>query len=308
MQTDYSSLLFMLVLIAVGFTARKVKLLQAAHIDAMPAILLNIAYPSLIICSVTSVEIKNLAKESIIVVIATFAITLLLFFGGLAVLKRYNNKERKPIMLFALAIGNITYVALPVVRAVFGDTGVYYAILHGSAQDILIWTLYYAYFVGGGSLSGITVKKLFSPSFIAIIAAVVLALLGIRPQGVISDLLQALAGLTVPLALVYVGGMLAGHGRLKDWIPNRDTVVISLVKVLGVPLIVFGIMQFVPVGYEIKLLMAVVFSAPATILSTIWAKQYGYDEAFAIKTLLFSTLVFLAASCLLFVFINTGNT
>lgn len=304
MQTDYSSLLIMLALIALGFSARKTSLLQSAQINALPAILLNIAYPALIINSVTSVQIGSLVRESFAVVIVTFVITLLLFFGSIAILKKYENKDRKVLIVFNVSVGNIVYVALPVVRAVFGDNGVYFTMLHSSTQDIIIWTFYYMYFVGGGSIKGITVKKLISPCFISLIAAIVLAMFGIKPQGITSNLLQKLADLTVPLALIYIGGVLAGYNRVKDWIPDRDTIVISFVKVLAIPLIVYGLMQLVPVSHDVKLLLAVVFSAPATILSTVWAKYYKYDYDFSIKTLIFSTALFFIAASMMFLVIN----
>lgn len=306
MKADYSSLLFMLVLIVLGFIFIKIRLLQAIHIDAIPVILLNVAYPALILNSVISVDVNSLAREGIVVVLVTLVITLLLFFCGIAILKKYKNIERKPLVLFAMAIGNIAYVALPVIRSVFGDIGVYFTMLHNSIQDVIIWTLYYAYFVGGGNFKSITIKKFISPSFVALIIAIALAIFRIKPQGVIDNLLQTLAGLAVPLALIYIGGVLASHSRFKDWKPDRDTIIISVAKVFVIPLIVFGIMQFVPVGHELKLLMAVVFSAPASIMSTIWAKQYGCDYAFSIKTLLFSTLLFFVAAGLLFVFLNAG--
>jgi predicted permease len=306
MKADYSSLLFMLALIVVGFILIKIRLLKVIHIDAIPVILLNVAYPALILNSVISVDINSLAKEGIAVVLVTLVITLSLFFFGIVILKKYKNKERKPLILFAMAIGNIAFVALPVIRAVFGDVGVYFTMLHNSVQDVIIWTLYYTYFVGGGNFKSITIKKFVTPSFIALIIAIVLAIFRIRPPGVIDNLLQALAGLAVPLALIYIGGVLAGHSRFKDWIPDMDTVILSVSKVFVLPLIVFGIMQFVPVGHKLKLLMAVVFSAPVPIMSTVWAKQFGYDYAFSIKALLFSTSLFLIGAGVLFMFVNIG--
>jgi predicted permease len=150
-------------------------------------------------------------------------------------------------------------------------------------------------------------KKLVSPCFIALIIALVLAVLGIRPQGVFDDFLSGLGALTIPLALVYVGGVLALSGSIRDWIPDRDTVMISVAKVLIVPLAVFGVMQLVPVSLEIRVLLAVCFSAPATVMSTIWAGQYGFDEKFSIKVLISSTLLFLVAAGVFIVLYGSQN-
>ena len=289
------AVLLMVMLMAAGYILRKARLLGDAHTDALPAILLHIAYPALIVGSVTSIDIRSLASESLVVVGATIAITLLLFVLGQAVLSRYADRDRKPLMLFFMAVGNIAYVALPVIRALFGDAGVYYTMLHSSAQDLIIWTLYYSYFFGGGTLRDVRLKKLLSPGLIALVIAVPLAVLGLRPAGVLRDLLSMLGGLTVPLALLYIGGVLARH-RASDWKPDRDTVLISVGKVLVVPLGVFGVMQLVPASPDIRLLLAVCFAAPAPVMGTLWAKQYGYDHRFSVKALIYSTLLFLLAA------------
>jgi predicted permease len=307
MQADLSPVLYMLLLLGTGFALGKGRLLRSEHIGALPALLLNIAYPALIIRSVTTVDVRSLAAESIAVVVVTMAVTLALFFVGRRVLRGHKNAARRPLIIFSMAIGNIVYVALPVIRAVFGDIGVYYTMLHSTAQDVIIWTLYYALFVGGGVLRGMKLKKLVSPCFIALIIALVLAVLGIRPQGVFDDFLSGLGALTIPLALVYVGGVLALSGSIRDWIPDRDTVMISVAKVLIVPLAVFGVMQLVPVSLEIRVLLAVCFSAPATVMSTIWAGQYGFDEKFSIKVLISSTLLFLVAAGVFIVLYGSQN-
>jgi predicted permease len=306
MKADYSSLLLMFFLIILGFLLIKLRILKVNQIDVLPAILLNVAYPALILSSVTTVDVTGLAKEGIVVVVMTLVITLLLFFCGILLLRKYKDDKRKPLILFSMAVGNIAYVVLPVIQAIFGDIGVYLTILHSSVQDILIWTLYYAYFIGGGSFRNVTLKKLISPSFIALVTAIILAIFKITPSGPVEDLINSVAGLTVPLALIYIGGVMANNNKLKDWALDKDIIILSISKVFLIPILTFGIMQLIPVTTDIKLLMAVLFSAPVPIISIIWAKQFKFDHSFSIKSLLFSTTLFLAGVSFLFVFINKG--
>ena len=82
MQADFSPVLSMVLLIGTGFALSKIRLLRSDHIDALPALLLNIAYPALIISSVTSVNVRRLAAQSVVVIVVTIAVTLTLFFVG----------------------------------------------------------------------------------------------------------------------------------------------------------------------------------------------------------------------------------
>jgi len=292
---DFSPLIELLILMMVGFVSRRFNLVKDEHVNALPAVLLNIVYPALVLTSVTSVDISSLASESIIVIAATFIITLVLYFTGQIVLKNYKNYERKPIILFNLAIGNIAYVVLPVIRAVFGDVGVYYALLHATTQDILIWTAYYGYFHSGGGRNKTQLKNLISPCFLALIVSVILAVLRVKFTGVAESVLKPLSGLTIPLALIYIGGALGACSDLKRWLPDMDTIILSVTKVIILPFVVYMLMLLIPMSHDLRILMALVFSAPATLMSTVWAKQFNCDYEFSIKLLFFSTVIFLLA-------------
>ena len=303
-MVDFSPLIVLIILMAIGYISRRLNLLKDEHTNALPAVLLNIAYPALVLMSVTSVDISSLASESIIVVVATLIITIILYFIGQMILRKYKNYERKPILLFTLAVGNITYVVLPIVKAVFGDVGVYYALLHSATQDILIWTVYYGYFHSGGGRNKIKLKKLISPCFIAIIASVILAVFGIKFTGVAESVLKPLAGLTIPLALIYIGGVLGAYSDFKRWLPDMDTIILSFVKVIILPFVVYGLMLITPIPQDLRILIALVFSAPATLMSTVWAKQFNCDYEFSIKLLLFSTVLFLLAMIPFFIIVQ----
>lgn len=293
MRIDYTSLLYMPVLMLLGFSLTKFRLLEKKHIDSLPAVLLNIAYPALIISSVSAINLNDFAQDSLVVVCTAFAVTLVLFFFGLALLKKYSKPERKPVILFTMAVGNITFVVLPVIQSVFGGSGVFYAVLFGAAQDILVWTLYYSCFAGFRIARGATFKKLLSPSLVAIIISILLAVFGIKLSGVISDVFKSTGDITIPLALIYIGGVLAGYKNILEYLPDKDVLIISVVKVLIVPFFVFGLLQFIPVSLDLKILLSVIFAAPASVTCTIWASQFNCDFNFSIRLLMFSTALFL---------------
>lgn len=292
-MVDFSPLIIIFATMMTGFIARRFNLLKDEHINALPGVLLNIAYPALIITSVSSVNLGNLAGESMIVIISTFIITLMLYFTGKVTLTKYENYERKPILVFNLAIGNITYVVLPVIKAVFGDIGVYYAVLHSSTQDILIWTLYYVYFQSIGGKNKLNMKKLISPCSVALMVSVILAAFKIELTVVAEAVLNQLSGLTVPLALIYIGGVLGACTDIRRWMPDKETIILSFIKVVFLPLLVYGLMICIGAPNYLRILMALVFSAPATLMSTVWAKQFDCDYEFSIKLLFFSTVIFL---------------
>lgn len=291
----------MALLLATGFVAGKTRVVDEGGRATLASLLLNVAYPALIIASITRLELRALAGESAMVALVTVFMTLALYFGGLFALKWVKADNRKPIILFAISVGNVTFIALPLISHFFGEIGVYYTVLHGATQDILIWTLYYLYF-SGGDLTRISVKKLASPATAALALAILMTLCGIKPSGAFDRYLTALGQLSAPLALLFVGAAMAGWEG--SWMPDRQALLVGLVRVFLVPCVFFLISLLLPMQAELRWMLTIMFGAPAAIMTTIWAKQFGYDEIFAMKLVLFTTLLFFAAAGTASIFIK----
>ncbi len=138
---------------------------------------------------------------------------------------------------------------------------------------------------------GKILKKIFaSPCLIAVVTGIVLSALGISLPGFVSYTLSALEAAVSPLALVFIGVLIARYGAFS-WCKSGSAVLYSLWKVIALPLLVFACLYFF-LPLESALIIAILLGSPAPISAVLWCKEYGRDAKLAVDCLIPSTLLY----------------
>ena len=102
------------------------------------------------------------------------------------------------------AFGNVGFVGLPVVAAIFGDEMVFFASLANIPFNLALYS------IGAAQLSGsagarFDWRKVLNMPVIATLLSVVLLLSRIHVPAVIADTISTLAGATIPLSMLIIG-------------------------------------------------------------------------------------------------------
>ena len=102
------------------------------------------------------------------------------------------------------AFGNVGFVGLPVVAAIFGDEMVFFASLANIPFNLALYS------IGAAQLSGTAGarfdwRKVLNMPVIATLLSVVLLLSRIHVPAVIADTISSLAGATIPLSMLIIG-------------------------------------------------------------------------------------------------------
>lgn len=299
-------LIFFVLLISIGYFFSKLNLLPAGSSDILPAILVNICYPALVLETFTQADINALTHTGLPVMAATFTVTFLLFLGSL-LLYRKQPPSRKPLLCFITGIGNVSYVTIPLMRVFLSSECLFAAIIHGTVQDFLIWGLYHQLFLGAGAVSKRQLLRQVaaSPCLIAVIVGALLAAFQITLPSFVQLTISQINAITSPVALLFLGALIYQHGLLA-WRKDRSAVCFSLTKVILLPILVFCTLRFfLPVSTS--LLLAILFGSPAPLMSVVWCKLYNGDTRLAVDCCICSTLVFLLAAVIaLLIFTRIG--
>lgn len=295
---SFSGLVVLLVLLTIGFGVERFKLLSREDIDVIPRFLFQVSYPALIILSISKINPEELIKNSVFVVAVSLVFTMLIYFVALLVLRNYENKSRREIILFQLMISNVTFVGLPIIKTLFGEIGVYYAIVFAFSQDIILWSLCYWYFSCTEFNAKDTLKHMANPCMGALFVGLAIIGFGIELPYYIYRPIEMLSQTALPLALIFMGSIFS-RGGAKQWVPERDVLLLVGTKVILLPLVVFSLLYFLPVDRSLVILLAILYGLPFPLLSVVFAKQFDKDYVFALKGILFST----ALSLIIFVVI-----
>ena len=128
------------------------------------------------------------------------------------------------------AFGNVGFVGLPVVAAIFGDEMVFFASLANIPFNLALYS------IGAAQLSGsagarFDWRKVLNMPVIATLLSVVLLLSRLHVPAVIADPISTLAGATIPLSMLIIGARrarrlagLRGVGGAAARVPTADVV------------------------------------------------------------------------------------
>ena len=282
-----SPLLALPAIAGLGFLTCKTGYIEKETFSRLPQLVLRLCYPLLIFTNLLRADLWAMLRTSLVAVLLTAALTALFYLAG-KLLFRKADPTRRPLYLFNLAIGNIVYVGLPVVSALFGPEGVVLTMLCTTTQDLFLWSVYHLEFrrqEGRVSL----LRAVANPCTAALAARVLLSLLRV-PFPAWLGFAETLASLTSPLGMLFIGATLTSCNLCTLF---RGPVLLSTaLKVLAAPALA-GALFFLLTGDSfLTAVMALYFAAPCALLGAVWAKEYDGDLDMAAGSVLVSTVLF----------------
>lgn len=290
-----NGLVYLIAATGIGYAAAD-KLLPKSAPDVLPPLLFNICYPAMILDTFLTVDLDTLLGSGLSVTLWTMGITLGLLLLGLLLFRKLPEGRRK-LAIFLAGIGNVTYIALPLFNALLPAEAVLTAIIHSTAQDPLIWSVYHPLILERTGERRSFKKLLSSPCLLAVILGAYLCISGIPVPSAVSHTLSRISAACSPVSLLLIGILIRQHGILSWW-KDRGALLYGLLKVIVLPLCLYPLLHFF-LPRQTALLLSILFGSPAPLLSVAWAKQHHKEEAFAVHCFLFSTLLYLAIASIL---------
>ncbi|MDH3981604.1 MAG: AEC family transporter, partial [Kiritimatiellaceae bacterium] len=165
-------ILFILVLMAIGFIARKRGMVSAVGTSEMVRVLIAIIYPCLIFSSVTKLNAQELAANWIMPVMAMAIAGTGLVLGLISLRFMKNvNQERASAFLFQNTINNYLFLPLPLVMLLWGSEGVALLVFASMGFELTVWTVGVFLFNRSSKLSE-GIRMMFGPPLIALLFSI----------------------------------------------------------------------------------------------------------------------------------------
>lgn len=287
----------LILMVAVGLFAWRTHIVSGDFDKQLTSLLMKIALPCMIVRSMSGAfsweELKNcgrLAVAALILWAVTFALGQLAF-------RLLGRGASARIARFSMLYTNFTFVGIPVVEALYGDTGVFYFVVflvpyrmiyYSSAEPLL-------------SPPGLErrartlpekLKGWFSPPVVAVFVGLLLYITQWKLPAPVSGVINSLGSCASPLGMVLCGISLGKYDfrallRPKYlWTP--------LIRTLALPALTLGLCLLAGLEGELAR-VAVIFTAlPTASLLAAFTIQYdpSRDSQFeAAATVLLSTLL-----------------
>ena len=279
----------MFVLMAIGFVAYRKQILSNQGTKDIGKLLLNVAIPMIVIsnfCVEKSAEKTAELFESALLSFLCMALSVA--FAYLA----YHKKDR--IAEFSAAFSNAGFIGIPLVQAIFGSGAVFYISVMIVLINVLQWT--YGVYTITDDKSVMDFKKIMkNPLILSVGIGIVIYFLNIRLPKIAMDIISSISAINTPLAMI-VSGVYLAQSDLLNAMRKKDAWLLSLSRLIVIPLIVMLVFRFLPFGgTAMKLSILLAGACPVGSNVAVFAQQYDKDYRKGVEYVCVSTLLSILA-------------
>ncbi|HKL68000.1 MAG TPA: AEC family transporter [Bacteroidales bacterium] len=290
---------FLAVLVLIGVFTSKIGVIRENTRDSLVKVIFNITLPLLLFTNFNKLDLTpEILRNSLwVILISLVMILVMLLLSYLASGFFKMKHEQRSVFVPHNAFGNVLYFGFPVVSALFGELGLFYASIYTFVSIILLWTvgIYLIARKGGMGLVS-SLKNMINPNSVAIIAGFLLFIFNIKIPEVIAGPFNKLGGTTLYLSMLYIGALL-GLMKIKGVLSNILVYVTSFNKNLLFPFIfilVFSLLnKNMLSGIDPMIISVVILESamPCMANIVIIAKMYKVDENLATANVFVSTVL-----------------
>lgn len=285
--TVFNQVLVMFVLMFVGFVAFKAKLCTQEGKKELTNILLYIVTPMVIINAYQTEFNAQLVQNLLI----AFALAIASHIIGIAVSHIFIRGKGDPdiaIARFAITYSNCGFMALPLISALFGGTGVFYASAYITVFNFLSWT--HGYIMMSGVKDKSVLKKVATtPAVIAIVIGLICFFARITLPNAIGQAVSFLGSMNTPMAMIITGVSLAQSNLKEAFSSAKNYYVVFLINLM-VPLCAMAIYIFLPINSELVLINLIATACPTATATLLFATSLQKNETYATQLLTLSNL------------------
>lgn len=278
-------------LIAIGFAAQRIKLLNDMTIDALSSLVVRLILP----CMVCTTVVNGATIGGVLDKIPFFLCSFLMI-GILLCIAYVSSKlmRMKPptsyINMAVIGFPNTGFIGYPLLLAMFPETGALAVAVYVIVDQVTFWSIVPVLTKPQISLKDISLKKLINPPFISLLVGLVLIALNIHPSNTAWDTLTDVGSTSKYFALIYIGADIGRKGFRS--IVKRPKVFLTIpIKLILAPIVVFFILRALGVLTSEELIMITTFSMlPSMVVVCMLAAQNKSDDEYATAGLIVTTL------------------
>ena len=213
----------------------------------------------------------------------------LLILGTLSGKVFHLHGEHLQLYRAMTVFGNVGFMGIPIVVSIYPEKGMLYMAVFTIIDQLMLWTLGVKLTSSEKESGTFNPKKLINLVTVAIILAMICVLTGIRIPLVLNTALQKMGATATPLAMIYLGGVFACIDVLS-FVKKPDYYGITLIKMIGFPVLFYILLRLVPIPADIRMTMALTSAMPVMSSVVMMANASGSDGDYAMGGIVVTTL------------------
>lgn len=297
MLAGASSILSILLIIAVGFVLSKLNWIDSKTGDIFSKIVINISLPSLMIINISQ-RFSNKAlfqyKYGIMICFICILSSYLISYIIGRITKIHKSKLGIFCALFTFS--NTIFIGLPVNTAIYGDESIPFVLLYYFANTTLFWTIGVynikkSKFGNEVKLLNLqSLRKIFSPPLLGFLIGLAVVLLNIELPVFLSDSLRHIGNLTTPLSMIFIG-LVISSVKFEDIRFDLYSFIIILGRFVISPLIVFLFLKTIKFPDLMQNVFILEAAMPIMAQIAVVARHYKSESAHTSWLIAFTTII-----------------
>lgn len=258
-------------LMAIGFIARKSKVLDENSDRSISRLIVNITIPATIISSSMGQNIENRMNVIIVLTLAAAMFIITPFFSMLFVKILKMDKTYKLMLNYS----NLAFMGIPIVSSIYGEMAVFYVSIFMMVFNISLFS--FGISVLQENTTRWSFKRMVNPGILSAICALIIFMFQIPVTLPIRNLIDSVGSITTPLAMLVIGSTMADV-EIKDVLKDKMIYIYTVLKLVIYPALIWVIFSFF-VHDPMLLGIAVILSAlPAAGNVSMLCMQYNGEH------------------------------
>ena len=287
-QDTFNEMIVILFAVGIGYLAHRLGYLGGEINQKLSKLILNITTPALILSSVANEEnLPGVGEVLSILGVAVVFYALEFVFVLIVPPLVGGTPKQIGVWRFLLSFPNVGFIGYPLVEAIFGHTGLFYAVILVMPFNLLNYSL------GPLMLSGkfrFHWKQLLSPCIVMAAITLVLTLAGIHVPPMIGAMAEIVGDVNIPLSLRVLGSMLAGMSA-RQVLSSARMWILSAVRLLAMPAALGAVLHMMGTDPLVLGVAVAQMAMPAAVNGTMLCLEFNGDaDAMAQVTFLTTVL------------------
>lgn len=282
--TIINQMFLMGMFMSVGIFLFKLHYLDDEGVTQLTNILFKVCIPAIMVNSFNLPFSSSVLRNFVI----TFLLTCIVVFVSIAV-SMIIFKPNQRIERFSAMFSNAGFIGIPLVRAVLGEGSVFYVTAFLLAFNLVVWT--FGLYQVSGDKKLISIKSsLTSPTFIGLYLGLIVFFAPFKLPTFMSSAIFEIANINTPLAMIVLG-YYSAKTPLKGMLEPR-VFWVSFVRLIIVPAAcALSLIVISNVYLEMKQAILIAVSAPAGVVTAMFAQQYWNEHEFGTSIVCQSTIL-----------------
>ena len=280
------------IIMALGYLVFKLKIVDEDFTKKFSSLVINLTMPAMLLSSVLEIT----ERQSTFDVLLALCIAFVMFFiilplAGLVLVKIFRIKRASSgLYIFMTAYSNVGFMGFPVIEALSGPVGLFYAAIYNLMFNLAIFTLgVWLMNKDKPQKAGFDFKLLLTPGVIASLLAIVLYFINIKPPVLICATIKSVGSVTSPSAMLIIGCTLAKMD-IKSVFSDWKIYPWTIVKQLVIPILLWIPSSMIITNETLLTVTFILFAMPVANNAVLFANMYDGDSSLAARSVFITTL------------------